>query len=724
MKWIRQLISTREDINNAKVLVLENIPRITAAAFDTETTGLHPVADVPFLFQCGFYRAYDMTGYIFVVELDTNTTIAREWIKFWQRQVPKFKHYVGHHIVFDLHMMTNIGLPLNYWDNLEDTQAYIRAASDAIQVEKGGEPLALKDWACRHIDIHANADEKDLKSERTKQAQAYNKTLLKSTGLKVKDFDKLFGDKCFDVSDLPDNIKDKYQEWRSSLPDYLQRITNRGGLVASDDIRYDKIDRNKVLNYSFKDIELTLTCWHMCREVTINRDNLLQVELESKYLRPVYEMERVGFLVDRQYLEDSRVRLKAYILQRRNDLCILAGEQISCSQNARIQQWLAEHGIEVPDTGAETLELTAKKLPDSDVKEFITTVCELRTLQKWYSTYIIKFLRQLDISDRIYTSINQVGAVSGRVSCDFQQFPKAGLFDNQGNELFDPRRMVITDEEYPYIIYLDYSAQELRVTATYTYLIGSPDKNLLRAYCPWDCHDSTGHTFDCEDPADRARSYSEPWFLNEDNTQWKKTDLHGLMTHTIFPELSEDDPQWHDLRYVGKRCNFLKAYGGSYDCIRQSFPDFTDELCHRIDEAYYQTHPGVKAYHECCKRWARLSYMDNLYGVKYYGVNAHHLRNTLIQGTCAYMTKDRHEAALKFMQEHHMKSKIVLAIHDELQWYWHKDDDPALMFELQKVMQDIDSQCPIISDLEVTKTNWKEKVEIGNEEELQVYLRS
>lgn len=61
---------------------------------------------------------------------------------------------------------------------------------------------------------------------------------------------------------------------------------------------------------------------------------------------------------------------------------------------------------------------------------------------------------------------------------------------------------------------------------------------------------------------------------------------------------------------------------------------------------------------------------------------------------------------------------------DELQWYWHKDDPIELMFELQKVMQDIDSQVPIVSDLEVTKTNWKEKKEIGNLDELQIYLRS
>lgn len=55
---------------------------------------------------------------------------------------------------------------------------------------------------------------------------------------------------------------------------------------------------------------------------------------------------------------------------------------------------------------------------------------------------------------------------------------------------------------------------------------------------------------------------------------------------------------------------------------------------------------------------------------------------------------------------------------DEIQLAHHKDDPIEMMFELQEIMQDIDSQVPIVSDLEVTTTDWKHKVEINNIEEL------
>lgn len=72
---------------------------------------------------------------------------------------------------------------------------------------------------------------------------------------------------------------------------------------------------------------------------------------------------------------------------------------------------------------------------------------ELRTLDKWLSTYIDGKLNAV-VNGRIYTDINNNGAVSGRVSCDMQQQPKEGLKDRDGNELFHPRRAFICDEGY------------------------------------------------------------------------------------------------------------------------------------------------------------------------------------------------------------------------------------------------------------------------------------
>lgn len=703
---------------------------VTASAFDTETTGLHPVMDKPFLFQCGYYNRDLQKGVVAVVDIETTPKLALSFINNWNRLTELSPINLGHHIIFDLHMLQNLQNNYNYYrylayihyTNLSDTQFWIRASSDAIQQDKGGEPLALKDWAVRHIDKNANQFEKELKALRSAQAKEYNLRLRQQTGWSAKDFNKFFGDKLNDYTDLPLDIQTKYLEWHNNLPEYLQKQVT--GTVESDMIRYSDIDRDRVINYGYYDIDYTLQCYDMCEPVVKCRDNYKQVELENQQIPVFFEMERVGFKVDREYLALCKERTKQYTLTRRKDLCILAGEDVTCNQHAKLLEILHnKYGIKLESCGKEPLELKCNELKrdrenNEEAIEFIETIIELRTLEKWYSTYIRKFDYQLQLSDRIYTSINQVGAVSGRITCDFQQFPKAGLKDNQGNELFDPRRMVIVDDEFPMLLYQDYSAQELRVQALMTYLVGTPDMNMLRAYCPWKCHTAEGTEYDPENPEHPAHAYDWEWFQNEDDQPWKPTDLHGAMTKNIFKGITEDDPTFHDKRYIGKRANFMKTYGGGYQCVREAFPDFDDELCHAIDEAYYKTYPGVKGYHEFCFNLARSSsYATNLYGVKYYGVAGHNLRNMLIQGTCAYMTKDRQAALRELLKGH--KSKFVMPIHDEVQLYIHKDEmDADFIWQIRELMGDIDSQVPIVSDTEVTFTNWKEKFEVGTKEEM------
>ena len=125
--------------------------------------------------------------------------------------------------------------------------------------------------------------------------------------------------------------------------------------------------------------------------------------------------------------------------------------------------------------------------PDHPAIEFIEVLQELRTLEKWYSTYIVRFIKDFREEDgKLYTSINQSGTVSGRVTSDFQQFPKDAIVTVDGREIFHPRKMVIAqDGDYDAIVYLDYSQIELRLQAFYTILIGHPDLNLCRAYSPY-----------------------------------------------------------------------------------------------------------------------------------------------------------------------------------------------------------------------------------------------
>ena len=721
--WTFKLITTYEEARDFLQLYRSRLHLnvVLASAFDTETTGLLHMVDTPFLFQCGWLE--NSIGYVGVVDIEQHPGVATYFIRNWNKLTEHSPLYVGAHTTFDQHMTKNIGLMYEKWDNMSDVQFYIRASSDAVQSDKGGESLALKDWAVRHIDKDANKYEKNLKRLRTEQSSKYNEELKRTLGCTKKQLDEFFKDKLNDISDLPPEWYDKYIQWHQSLPDYLQLLVT--GTVESDMIRYDKIDREAVIEYSYYDIVYTLMCWKMCDPVVKVRDNYEQIRRENEAMPDFFNMERVGFLVDKDYITKSQERTKMYTRRRQRDLCLLAGQPLKCNQNQAIKQiLLSKYGISVDSVDAEALEILKGNLkrqyPEADVLEFIDTILELRTLTKWYSTYIRKFDYQLKRGDRIYTTIHQVGAVSGRITCDFQQFPKEGLLDNEGNELFDPRAMVIVDKEagYDSIFYLDYSAQELRVQALWTYLIGHPDDGLLTAYCPWKCHNELGQEWNPENQ-EMVDTYAEHQWFDKDNKPWVKTDVHGLMTHAIYPDLKETDPEWHDKRYVGKRANFAKNYGASYTRIRQMFYWLSDDECHAVDEGYYKAFPGVKEYHQFCFNIANQPYAENLYGVKYYGVGGHNLRNMLVQGSAAYMTKERTRAANQYLADHGYKSRIILPIHDELQFEHHKDDPKEIMFELKKIMQDTGSQVPIVSDLEVTTTDWKHKVEINSIQELE-----
>lgn len=701
-KWTSTTIETLEDWNLVKNGIAEL--HFQVAAFDTETTGLHIIFDSPFLFTFGFLHPTEEKGFTFLVDLRYNPD-AKQIIKEWHEIVKKCKVYLGHNVKFDLHMLHNIGLPYEH-ENLSDTQFYIRYACDALHQNEGGPSLKLKEFAAKYIDTHAKYHERLLDSEKSSITKSYNQKLknrlaalgtpppqFKAKSYTLKVMHDLFKDPIFELSDLPSDVRKIYLEWKTEdLPVYLQdKVTSQ---VESDMIRYSDLNRNNLYKYAHLDVVYTLEIYAKLDPILQHRQNQNAVTLENSNILPLVEMERAGFLVDKEYLENCRVHMREYILAQREKFKELAGQDIVIGQHAAIKSILRDrYGLTLPSTGSTELEKI--HTDNQEAQEFIDTIQELRSLEKWYSTYIVKFQQELRISDRIYTTIHQVGTVSGRVSSDFQQFPKEPICDRDGNELFHPRRMVLCPPDCKYLLFLDYAAEELRVTAMYTILVGNPDTNMLRAYMPYKCIKKDDEYYLEENPEEK----------------WEPVDLHAATT--IAAGYPKDDPNFkHYRKTVGKRVNFAKNYGAAYGKIREMFPDKSEEECHRIDEAYYKAFPGLKSYHQYCFERARLyPYTTNLFGVKYYHVNGHKLRNVLVQGSCAHFLKGRIRALWEYLHENNLKSRIVMQIHDELV-FEIKKGDPDIGKDLKCIMEQWeDALVPIVAEAEATTTNWAEKEE-------------
>ena len=746
-KWQMCDITTEQHLLD--MVQLFNATDHLAGAFDTETNGLHIIASQPFLFQFGWVTS-SLMGYTFTVDLEQNPNLAHRVIDIWHSLARTLTVYLAHNTKFDLHMLTNAGHPYMA-SNLSDFMFYIRYAHDAIAPKNGGPPLKLKPYAAMFIDGSAKTHEGLLDKEKTEIAKHLNcllKNKLRECGCKPPDkynnrlytisiVEDMFKDAIFTADDLPADARAVYFDWlNNDVPIWLQPRIN--GLVDSDNIPYNKLNRANVKKYGHYDIIWVLEGWLRLDPILDARQNRAGVEIENQLIEPLFDMERVGFAANKEYLEEALPKTAAYIKERRQHFYELAGEEVKIGQHERILEILQErfHST-VTTTNNDELEQLCANLQRDDFTgfspeecdnvwheiDFIETLSELRTLEKWYATYMIRFQRDLKNCSRLHTTINQVGTVSGRVTSDFQQFPKDGLTTIYGVDLFSPRKFIcITGGDYDSIIYLDYSQIELRFQALYTILVGHPDTNLCRAYMPFQCHNAFG-PFDYNDQWCIKHAYNMDWYYDEEPTQkWVPTDVHGATTKEAFG-ITEADPKFKKLRYIGKRVNFAKNYGAKYGKICTMFPDRTAEECKRIDAAYYKAFPGVKMYHNYCYGRAEYAYTVNLFGIKYYGVSGHNLINMLVQGSAAFYLKTKILELHKYSKTNNIKTRWQMQIHDELSWEHHVDDPLDIFFDFKNIMEDwADGLVPVIADMEVTTKTWADKKDVETKQELYTYL--
>lgn len=576
--WTKWHISSAEEANEAFDKIAQIHPKYHA--FDTETTGLHIIKDKPFLYQFGFIDEESKRGWAYSVDIERQPELAKAVIKNWHEYLAKGKHIlIGQNIKYDLNMCINLGLPVSEDVRVTDLQFWIRYGNDALHTSEGGPPMALKDFATKYVDRNAKLHEHALKNEQSTIAKTYNNRLkakvqacqvpaaLRSTykSVTLSCLNELFKDPIFEITELPKDILDAYIEWKDSLPLWLQKkvIT----LVEPEHIPYNKLNREILIKYALDDIVWTLESFWKCRTSCIARKNVHAVKIENDLIFPLLRMERVGFKIDREYLESSRIKLRSYILERRKLLRELTGAEFKIGQHAFIKEMLAnDFDWSLPSTGAGVVDMELSKLirenPSNPAIKVMQLIQELRTLEKWYSAYIIRFQKVIEYynTDRLYTQMNQVGAVSGRFTSDFQQFPKEAITKEDGTELFHPRKMVIVpkDEGFIGLGYCDFSQIELRFQAFYTILVGAPDLNLCRAYMPYKCHKKDGTKFDYTNP-DHIKHWADDWYLDENpEEKWTATDVHAATT--IAAGYSKDDPNFKKYRTtIGKRTNFAKT---------------------------------------------------------------------------------------------------------------------------------------------------------------------
>lgn len=670
VRWTCKEITSYEDLE--KIRQLTNMG-YTIASFDTETSGLHIILDKPFCISFALVNLMEKQGKAFVININK---VPYFWIKFVETILLSTRKLVAWNTKFDLHMAENIGLTLiKTHPGLTDGMIYARLANDAITPKMGGVSLDLKTYSTRKLDSNAQVYEKEVSKYR-KEITIKRNQKLTSLGYKIGQINDFLSDKINEITDLPKEVQNILLD-----PQY-------------DNGNYNNIPWDVLKKYAMFDAIFAVENYIRDYKITLERNQLEVASREEKIIPILWQMERTGFNLNKLYLKQAKYTMKKYIIERRKELVETAGQEIKVGQHALIKEiFKNKFGIVLEKSDEDAL----SSVKGGPAEEFAKTIIELRTLEKWFSTYICKWDAYSNKCERVYTSFNQCGAVSGRFTSDFQQFPKEPIYKKDGTLLFSPRRIVsVSGGEYDQLCLIDYAAEELRIQALYTILIKSPDLNLCRAYIPLECIEKDGKYFYKEDPS----------------IEWKPVDLHTLTTLKAFPDLKPTDPDFGHYRKIGKCTNFACNYNASKKALIEQF-GYSEELATRLYNAYQEVFPGIAKYREYVRNVLRnQDYITNLFGRRFYGCSWHNASNYLVQGSGADLLKIKIMDLDNYIKNNNLKSRLLCLVHDEIIFEIHKDEHDVI-YKFKEIMESVpNSPIPFVAEISLTNSTWDMKKEI------------
>lgn len=450
--------------------------------------------------------------------------------KIFKQYLNECPTIVGANIKYDVHMLLNRGYPENLFEckNYIDVQVLARLVIEQ-DLQDDSFTVALKKLAVKYLGVNSNQEEITLKAELSNLNKQHKKAMFN----------------YFDSLHLFDNLKDAnkimdliYHDkgWRSKGYLYPQFKEPRKQFLINNP-RPTYRNCSNVYTYAMTDAILTyglFKLWYPRIPKLKQTSTLMRI---SEATFPLIKMERQGMVVDVKRLSRDKKLLESE-LDKIHIVDPINGETLTINQNLRLKKvYEYETGMELPSADNKVREKILDKSPTARIVHYAAT------LSKYYSSYVCKVLEKLtkDNSEyKIYTQYKLSGTVTGRLSSDFQQFPKEPLELKTG-DIIDIRSWFKVPKGNKYMFYFDYSQLELRLQCQWTSLInGAPDKNMARAFMPYDCIEKDGKYYLTEDP----------------NVEWKPTDLHGLTTKNAFPDIDESNPEWSHYRKLGKRCNF------------------------------------------------------------------------------------------------------------------------------------------------------------------------
>ena len=400
---------------------------------------------------------------------------------------------------------------------------------------------------------------------------------------------------------------------------------------GKDQISMAEVDIDKISFYASEDADIALQLTYIF-EKKLDDENLSKFfnEIEIPLLPVLTEMEFNGMYIDSDLLKTMSIKIGKKLDGLIKDIYQESGFEFNINSTQQLAKILFDikglPEIKKRSTAEDVLERLKGQhlLPE--------LVLEYRKLNKLKNTYIDALPElKLPSTGRIHSTFNQTITATGRLSSSNPNFQNIPIKTEEGREI----RKAFKSNNRDWVIFsADYSQIELRIMAHL-----SQDTSLVDA------------------------------FNNGD-------DIHSRTAADVY-NVSISDVQ-PSMRRTAKIVNFGLLYGAGPFRMSQEL-GIPQKEAKALIEKYFDTYSGIKKYVEDTMQKAKKNrFVKTLLGRKrpVWDIDSsNHLHreaakrmaiNMPIQGTSAEMIKIAMTSVSNHLNEHKMKSKLVLQIHDEL----------------------------------------------------------
>lgn len=194
----------------------------------------------------------------------------------------------------------------------------------------------------------------------------------------------------------------------------------------------------------------------------------------------------------------------------------------------------------------------------------------------------------------------------------------------------------------------------------------------------------------------------------------------NVTEYTTYCYSSGSAQQLNELKKQSSPYGNIRQQTKNYGCGAKTLAENLGidlETATKLSDAYNNAYPGVIKYQQKVQSELALKgYVSNLYGRKYYiekSTNYYKGNNYVIQGTGADALKEVEIKICEYLKD--KKSRFILPIHDELALEVHPDEEDEVPRKVKEIMEsvgDVIKCVPMVSEVEMTDTNWAEKHEV------------